>query len=37
MIEYIIYGAIALIGIGAFVAISVAKARIGWSFVKEED
>ena len=37
MIEYIIYGAIALISLGAFVAISIAKARVGWSFIKEED
>lgn len=37
MIEYIIYGAVALIGISAFVAISVIKAKIGWSFIKEED
>lgn len=37
MIEYIIYVAITLVGLSAFVAISVAKAKIGWSFIKEEN
>lgn len=37
MIEYIIYGTLALFCLGAFVAISVAKAKIGWTFIKEEE
>ena len=37
MFEYIICVAIALVGLGAFVAISVAKAKAGWSFIKEEE
>ena len=37
MAEYIIYGALALISVVVFASISVAKAKIGWSFVKEEE
>ena len=37
MIKYIIYGIIILIGLSAFVVISVAKTKIGWSFIKEEN
>lgn len=37
MIECIICGAIAFISLGAFITISIAKAKIGWSFVKEEN
>ena len=37
MIEYLIYGAITLISLSAFIAISIAKAKIGWSFVEEEN
>ena len=37
MIEYIIYGIIAIIGLAAFIAISALKAKVGWSFIKEEE
>lgn len=37
MIEYIVCGIVAVLGIGALIAISVAKAKIGWSFVKEDE
>lgn len=37
MTEYIIYGAAALIGLGVLVAVSIAKAKIGWSWINEEE
>jgi hypothetical protein len=37
MIEYIICGILAISCLTAFMAISLAKAKIGWSFVKEEN
>lgn len=36
MNEYLICGIIALIGLGAFIIISITKAKIGWSFIEEE-
>ena len=37
MLEYLIYGALALIGLVAFIAINIAKTKIGWSFIKEKE
>lgn len=37
MTECIICGVIALIAVGAFVAINVAKAKVGWSWINEEE
>ena len=37
MIEYIIYGAAALIDIGVLVVVSIAKAKIGWSWINDKE
>ena len=37
MTEYIIYGAVAIICFVVFVIISMAKAKIGWSWINEEE
>ena len=33
MIEYIIYGILAFLGLTFFVVISIAKYKIGWSWI----
>ena len=37
MIEYLIYGAAILFGIVVLVAVSIAKAKIGWSWINEKE